>query len=120
MKLPTTLSALMIGFCWLVSAGAFEANPCVRNSYGKVACPPQGGLCLVNSFGVIACSPPFGGIVATYNGGFLCGPGQCLMPAFGRPFCSSEMFGSAMMQPFGDPVCTGRCIPASPEACLWP
>ena len=70
--------------------------------------------------GEIACSPPFGGIVRTLDGRMLCGPGKCMISAFGQAFCSTEMYGSATINSFGEPVCTGGCVAASAEECSWP
>ena len=97
-----------------------ERSRCVTNAFGKVVCPPPGGRCLIALNGDIACSPPYGGIVKTYDGKILCGPGKCLITAFGKAFCSAEMQGSATINAFGEPVCTGGCVPASEEACSWP
>lgn len=70
--------------------------------------------------GEIACSPPFGGIVKTFDGQMLCGPGKCMISAFGQAFCSAEQYGSVTINSSGEPVCTGGCVQASAEACSWP
>jgi hypothetical protein len=93
----------------------------VRNVYGKIVCPPQDVTCLVNSFSnVIACSPPNGGIVMNATGEMLCGPGKCMVPAFGQAFCSALQGGSVTIDSKGEPVCTGECVPASASACSLP
>ena len=58
--------------------------------------------------GEIACSPPFGGIVKTFDGKILCGPGKCMITAFGQAFCSAEMYGSATI--------TAPANPSAPAA----
>ncbi len=102
------------------AAWSYEGSPCVRNSDGKIVCPPPGGTCLVDVTGNIACSPPFGGIVMTIDGQMLCGPGKCVITAFGQAFCSAEPYGAVTIDSFGEPVCTGGCVPASASACSRP
>lgn len=108
------------GLVLTVTAWSYEQNPCVSNVNGKIVCPPPGGTCLINAAGNIACSPPYGGIVMIFDGQMLCGPGKCMISAFGQAFCSSEKDGSATISSFGVPVCTGGCVPASASACSWP
>ena len=115
----TILLSLGLWLVLLVPAWSLEQSPCVTNVEGKVVCPPAGGTCLKTLTGEIACSPLFGGIVRTYDGKMLCGPGKCMISAFGQAFCSAEMYGSATISAFGEPVCTGGCIPATEAACSW-
>ena len=114
------LASLGLWLALSAPAWSFEQGRCVTNLQGKVVCPPPGGTCLIATTGEIACSPPFGGIVKTIDGKILCGPGRCLITAFGQAFCSAEMYGSATITAFGEPVCTGGCVPASAEECSWP
>ena len=122
MGLLRTSILVSLGLWLALSAPAwsFEQSRCVTNAQGKVVCPPPGGTCLMTITGEIACSPPFGGIVRTLDGQMLCGPGKCMISAFGQAFCSAEMYGSATISSFGEPVCTGGCVSASVEACSWP
>ncbi len=109
-----------VGLVLTATAWSYEEGACVRNLYGKVACPPPGGACLMNAVGDIACSPPYGGIVITYDGHILCGPGRCVIGPRDEAFCSTEQGGSVTFDSYGDPVCTGACVPASDSACSWP
>ena len=109
-----------LGLMLTATAWSYEQNPCVRNVHGKIVCPPQGGTCLIDATGNIACSPPFGGIVMTIEGQMLCGPGKCMITVSGQAFCSAEKEGSMTISSFGEPVCTGGCVPASASACSWP
>ena len=113
---------LILGVWLALSAPAwsYEQSPCVTNSRGKVVCPLPGGTCLTTLAGEIACSPSFGGLVRTFDGQMLCGPGKCMNRAFGQAFCSSVMHGSVTIDAMGEPVCTGECVPAAAEACIWP
>ena len=112
---------LFLGVLMLaVTAWSYEQYPCVRNVNGKTVCPPPGGKCLVDAFGKIACSPPYGGIVMTIKGEMLCGPGKCMINVSGQAFCSAVSEGSMTFDSYGEPICTGGCIPASESACTWP
>jgi hypothetical protein len=113
-------SSFLIAHLLAATAWSYENNPCVRDAYGKIVCPPQGGSCLINAEGIIACSPPYGGIVMNINGQMFCGPGQCKNNARGQAFCSAAQGGSMIFNGSGELVCTGGCVPASASACSWP
>jgi len=108
------------GLVFTLTAWSYDQYPCVRNLYGKVACPPPGGACLMNAVGDIACSPPYGGIVKTFDGHMLCGPGRCMIGTYDEAFCAVEQDGTITFNSYGEPVCTGGCVPASASACSWP
>ena len=111
---------LFCGLALTATAWSYDEDSCVRNLYGKVACPPPGGACLMNAVGDIACSPPNGGIVKTFDGHILCGPGKCMIGPYDEVFCSAEPGGSVTFNSYGEPVCTGGCVSASDSACSWP
>jgi hypothetical protein len=75
---------------------------------------------MMNAVGDIACSPPHGGIVITLDGHMLCGPGRCVIGPNHEAVCATEQDGSITFDSYGEPVCTGGCIPASDSACSWP
>jgi hypothetical protein len=108
------------GLVLTVTAWSSEEDSCLRNLYGKVVCPPPGGVCMMNAVGDIACSPPSGGIVITLDGHILCGPGTCVIGPDNEAFCSTEPGGSVSYDSYGEPVCTGGCVPASDSACSRP
>jgi hypothetical protein len=115
-----SITSLIMMLSLTVPAWSNERYPCVHNMDGKIVCPPPGGKCLVNANGNIACSPPYGGIVMTLDGQALCGPGKCMISAFGQAFCSAVEDGSITFNSSGEPVCTGGCVRASASACTWP
>jgi hypothetical protein len=107
------------GLVLTVTAWSYD-DSCIRNLYGKVACPPPGGVCMMNAVGDIACSPPHGGIVMTLDGHMLCGPGRCVIGPNQEAVCAAEQDGSITFDSYGEPSCTGGCVPASDSACVWP
>jgi hypothetical protein len=122
MRKVVLISVISIFFTLLLTVTVWSSgkNHCVTNIFGKTVCPPPGGTCIINSSGDIVCSPPYGGIVMTIDGRALCGPGKCKISAFGQAFCSAVQDGSATISSWGEPVCTGGCVPASESACSWP
>jgi hypothetical protein len=95
---PQTL--LLTTLSLVASSTAFAQGGCTQDALGRVICAPPGGGAQTDSLGRV-----------------LCGPGQCVVDALGRVYCSSQPSGGAAVDALGRPVCVGGCVPGSSSYC---
>nr|WP_297525943.1 hypothetical protein [uncultured Roseateles sp.] len=120
--MPLTLHRLVIGL--LLVAGSCLAvaqdKGCAAGRDGKLVCPAPDSTCINDRNGAVVCSTPGGGIEVDRYGLPLCGPGYCTKDSRGEVFCSNTVRGAASSDLYGVPACAGRCVAASPSACVRP
>jgi len=74
--------------------------------------------CLTDPHGQTRCAKPGGDVILDFRSHATCGPGQCVLTASGKVFCSSIPGESAEYRIEGRAVCTGGCVEGSVDYCL--
>ncbi len=120
--MPHRFHRLAVGLL-LVSASLLASaqdKGCAVGRDGKLVCPAPDSMCLNDRSGAVVCSTPGGGIEHDRYGLPVCGAGYCTRDSRGEVFCSNAVRGAASSDLYGTPACTGRCVPASANACVRP
>ena len=93
---------------------------CTPNREGTMVCPEPDASCKADRTGEIICSTAGGGIELNRYGDPVCGPGYCAKDLRGDIFCSNQLRGAASVDRYGNAVCAGECVAATPQRCVKP
>lgn len=112
-------TAALIGLKLHTPASA-EQPRCFRHKDGGLRCPQGSITCLPDALGKVSCAPTDGGVERNNFGEPLCGPGYCMRDWKGDVFCSKTPRGASDVDRYGEPVCTGGCVPGQAALCVKP